>query len=97
MARFTKNVSKLEDVFLLLLFSMRLNDLFQANTVKLWSWSTSELDPSQENLAGDGQKGAEPELLATFDHTFGDVNEIKVLAKSKLILLRVNNTKLVLN
>ena len=56
-----------------------LPNTLQANTVKLWSWRTSEFDPSLEDLSDENLKGAEPDLMATFDHSFGDVNEIKVV------------------
>jgi hypothetical protein len=54
---------------------------FQANSVCLWSWCSSELDPSFEDGSvnpGEEAKGTEPELLAKFAHNIGDVNELQV-------------------
>ena len=42
----------------------------QENDVTLWQW----LDDGQNN-----EKPQEPQLLASFDHSFGDVNEIQFL------------------
>jgi hypothetical protein len=55
--------------------------ILQANSVCLWSWCSSELDPSFEDSSvnpGEEVKGAEPELLATFAHNIGDVNDLQV-------------------
>ena len=53
----------------------------QANSVCLWSWCSSDLDPSFEDGSanpGEEVKGTEPELLATFAHNIGDVNDLQV-------------------
>ena len=39
--------------------------------MKLWSWGGDD-----SGAAGDQQ--TEPELLATFQHSYGDVNELQV-------------------
>ena len=50
----------------------------QENDVTLWKW----LDDGQNN-----EKPQEPQLLASFDHSFGDVNEIQFLEHEKRLLV----------
>ena len=49
---------------------MFLYEYSKENDVTLWQWS----DDGQNN-----EKPQEPQLLASFDHSFGDVNEIQFL------------------
>ena len=49
---------------------MFLYEYSKENDVTLWQW----LDDGQNN-----EKPQEPQLLASFDHSFGDVNEIEFL------------------
>ena len=69
--------------------TLKFHSLIQENEVNLWKWETGSTSTDQDE---EPTQVFEPQLMASFNHGFGDVNEIQFLTNDLLAIASSDGT-----